>query len=143
VIQGYNGVAVVDDKHQVIVHTEAFGAAQEHDLLEPMIEGTRDNFDEIGSGEDVFEKAKLVADSGYHTEANMQMVMEEGIDAYIADTPVPEERPEICDCGQIQGAGKEREGGILRDKRVVPGQGIHDKQGQEILHMSGRQAPVS
>lgn len=27
VIQGYNGVAVVDDKHQVIVHAEAFGAA--------------------------------------------------------------------------------------------------------------------
>ena len=33
VIQGYNGVTVVDEKHQVIVHAEAFGAAQEHDLL--------------------------------------------------------------------------------------------------------------
>jgi len=33
VIQGYNGVAVVDAKHQVIVHAEAFGSAQEHDLL--------------------------------------------------------------------------------------------------------------
>jgi transposase len=86
VIQGYNGVAVVDDKHQVIVHAEAFGAAQEHDLLEPMIEGTKENFKEIGSDKDVFEKAKLVADSGYHTEPNMKMVMEEGIDAYIADT---------------------------------------------------------
>ena len=96
VIQGYNGVAVVDDKHQVIVHAEAFGAAQEHDLLEPMIEGTRDNFDEIGSGEDVFEKAKLVADSGYHTEANMQMVMEEGIDAYIADTQFRKRDPRFA-----------------------------------------------
>jgi transposase len=38
VIQGYNGVAVVDDKHQVIVHAEAFGAAQEHGLLQPMVE---------------------------------------------------------------------------------------------------------
>jgi transposase len=85
VIQGYNGVAVVDDKHQVIVHAEAFGAAQEHDLLEPMIEGTKENFEEIGD-KDVFDKAKLVADSGYHTEANMQMVMEAGIDAYIPDT---------------------------------------------------------
>jgi transposase len=68
VIQGYNGVAVVDDKHQVIIHAEAFGAAQEHDLLEPMIEGTKENFKKIGSENDVFEKAKLVADSGYHTE---------------------------------------------------------------------------
>jgi len=35
-IQGYDGVAVVDDKHQVIVHAEAFGVAQEHDLHKPM-----------------------------------------------------------------------------------------------------------
>ncbi len=40
VIQGYDVVAVVDGKHQVIVNAEAFGAAQEHDLLMPMIEGT-------------------------------------------------------------------------------------------------------
>jgi len=96
VIQGYNGVAVVDEKHQVIVHAEAFGAAQEHDLLKPMIEGTRENFKEIGSKEDVFEKAKLVADSGYHTEKNMQMVMEEGIDAYIADTQFRKRDPRFA-----------------------------------------------
>ncbi len=47
VIQGYDGIAVVDDKHQVIVHAEAFGEAQEHGLLTPMIQGTRDNFREI------------------------------------------------------------------------------------------------
>ncbi len=97
VIQGYDGVAVVDDKHQVIVHAEAFGAAQEHDLLEPMIEGTRANFESIGSKKDVFKKAKLVADSGYHTESNMKMVMEEGIDAYIADTQFRKRDPRFAD----------------------------------------------
>lgn len=96
VIQGYNGVAVVDEKHQVIVHAEAFGAAQEHDLLGPMIEGTKENFKEIGSEEDVFEKTKLVADSGYHTEKNMQMVMEQGIDAYIADTQFRKRDPRFA-----------------------------------------------
>lgn len=96
VIQGYNGVAVVDGKHQVIVHAEAFGAAQEHDLLKPMIEGTRERFKEIGE-KDVFEKAKLVADSGYHTEANMQMVMEEGIDAYIVDTQFRKRDPRFAE----------------------------------------------
>jgi transposase len=39
VIQGYEGLAVIDGKHQVVVHAEAFGAAQEHDLLISMIEG--------------------------------------------------------------------------------------------------------
>jgi len=102
VIQGYNGVAVVDDKHQIIVHAEAFGAAQEHDLLEPMIEGTKENFKEIGSGKDVFEKAKLVADSGYHTESNMKMVMEEGIDAYIADTQFRKRDPRFADADKYK-----------------------------------------
>lgn len=95
VIQGYNGVAVVDAKTQVIVHAEAFGAAQEHDLLKPMIEGTRENFEAIGES-DIFKDAKLVADSGYHTEENMQMVMEEGIDAYIADTQFRKRDPRFA-----------------------------------------------
>ena len=86
VIQGYDGVEVVDAKHQVVVHAEAFGVAQEHDLLLPMIEGTRENFEAIGNKQDVFGKAKLTADSGFHTEANMKELMEQGIDAYIADT---------------------------------------------------------
>jgi transposase len=84
VIQGYNGVAVVDDKHQVIVHAEAFGASQEHDLLEPMIQGTEGNFQQLGEKE-ILDKVTVVADSGYHSEANLKMVMTEGIDAYIPD----------------------------------------------------------
>jgi transposase len=97
VIQGYDGVAVVDDKHQVIVHAEAFGAAQEHDLLQPMIEGARENLDAIGSEKDVFKKAKLTADSGFHTEKNMKMLMEQGIDGYVADTQFRKRDPRFAD----------------------------------------------
>jgi hypothetical protein len=86
VLQGYNANAIVDEKHQVVVHVEAFGAAQEHDLLIPMIEGTRENFEAIGNKKDVFKEAKLTANSGFHTEANMKEVMGQGIDAYIVDT---------------------------------------------------------
>ena len=66
-------------------------------FFKPMIEGVRENFKEIGNEQDVFEKAKLVADSGYHTEANMQMVMEEGIDAYIADTQFRKRDPRFAE----------------------------------------------
>ncbi|MHB1184229.1 MAG: hypothetical protein ACYC4A_05960 [Desulfobulbia bacterium] len=38
IIQGYDGVTTVDGKHQIIVHAEAFGEAQEHDLLKPMLD---------------------------------------------------------------------------------------------------------
>jgi transposase len=85
VIQGYDGVTTVDAKHQVIVHAEAFGQGQEHDLLKPMIEGARNNFQEIDQEQDVFKKTKLSADAGFHSEKNMKMVFIEEIDAYIAD----------------------------------------------------------
>jgi len=97
VIQGYDGVAMVDGKHQVIVHAEAFGAAQEHDLLIPMIEGTRENFGAIGYQQDIFEKARLTADSGFHTESNVKEVMSEGIDAYIADTQFRKRDPRFSE----------------------------------------------
>jgi len=97
VIQGYDGVAATDGKHQVIVQAEAFGEAQEHDLLKPMIEGVRNNFQEIGKEEDVFTKAKLLADSGYHTEKNMEMLAQEGIDAYVADNRFRKRDPRFAD----------------------------------------------
>jgi transposase len=97
VIQGYDGVAATDSRHQVIVRAEAFGEAQEHDLLKPMIEGVRKNFQEIGKEEDVFEKAKLLADSGYHTEKNMEMLAGEGIDAYVADNRFRKRDPRFAD----------------------------------------------
>ncbi len=75
VIQGYNGVAMADNKHQVIVAAEAFGKGLEQDLLKPMIDTTKENLEK-----DVFEDTKLTADSGFHTEKNMDMLAEEGID---------------------------------------------------------------
>lgn len=47
VIQGYNGIAAADSKHQVIVHAEAFGEGHEGQFLKPMIEGIRKNFSGI------------------------------------------------------------------------------------------------
>jgi hypothetical protein len=85
VIQGYDGVAAVDAKYQVVVHAEAFGEAQEHALLAPMVEGTREHFQAIGAAADIFEQAKLTADAGFHTEKNMQMLFEQDIDGYVAD----------------------------------------------------------
>ncbi len=97
VIQGYDGVAMVDSKHQVVVHAAAFGEPQEHGLLEPMIDKTRENFKEIGKEEDIFEETKLTADAGFHSEKNMQMLMEAGIDAYVADNKFRQRDPRFKD----------------------------------------------
>jgi hypothetical protein len=42
-IQGYNGQALVDSKHQVIVHAEAFGEGQDHYHIGPMMGGAKEN----------------------------------------------------------------------------------------------------
>jgi len=88
IIQGYNGVAAVDGKHQIIVHAEAFGQGSEQDLLQPMIEGTESNF----PPEDLVD-SKWTADSGFHNEKNMKMLAEKGLDAYVADNQMRKRDP--------------------------------------------------
>jgi hypothetical protein len=125
VIQGYDGVAVVDDKHQVIVHAEAFGKAQEHELLGPMIEGARKNLEGADGHQDVFKTAKLAADSGFHTEANMRLLMEQGIDGYVADTQFRKRDPRFADVDRYKERFRKGPGGVLRGERVVPAEGFH------------------
>jgi transposase len=86
VVQGYNGIAMVDAKAQVIVHAEAHGEGQENGLLQPMIEGTRATFKTLDLSDDVMHEAKLTADAGYSSNNNATYLYERGIDAYVADT---------------------------------------------------------
>lgn len=97
VVQGYNGVAAVDDKHQIIVHAETFGQAHENDLLKPMIKGVKNNFKSIGVKGNVCKQAQLTADAGFHSEENMKMLFKESIDAYIADTQFRKRDPKFAD----------------------------------------------
>jgi transposase len=86
VIQGYNAQAMVDDKHQVIVHAEAMSNGQDHDNLVPMIEATEQNLKAIGKGEAPLGDIILTADANYHNNPNLQKCVDEHIDAYIPDT---------------------------------------------------------
>jgi hypothetical protein len=85
VIQGYAGMAVVDARHQVIVGAQAFGSGQEHGLFIPMLEHTRESFKRLGD-HDILKRAAWLADSGMHSENNLEYLFENGIDGYVADT---------------------------------------------------------
>ena len=102
VIQGYNGVAMVDDTHQIIVAAEAFGEGQEYGSLEPMVKRTKENFESIRPAENIFEKAKLTADSGFNSEKNMKMLAEEGIDGYVADRFFRKRDPRFDNVGRYK-----------------------------------------
>jgi hypothetical protein len=64
-------------------------------LLKPMIDGVRENFKQIGE-KDVFTKVKVTADSGFHSEANIQFLDDEGIDAYVADNQFRKRDPRFA-----------------------------------------------
>ncbi len=68
VLQGSNGMALVDAKRQVVVNAEAFGSGHEHELLVPMIEGAKRNAEEIGLGNDYYRGKRIIADTGSFKE---------------------------------------------------------------------------
>jgi len=84
-VQGYNGQAIVDSKHQVIVHGEAVGKGLDNDNLPPVVDGAKKNLESIGKGKDYFEGKILTADSSYHSVTNLNKCSEERLDAYIPD----------------------------------------------------------
>jgi len=84
-VQGYNAQAIVDSKHQVIVHGEAIGKGLDNDNLPPVVDGAKKNLESIGKRKDYFEGKILTADSSYHSVTNLNKCNEEKLDAYIPD----------------------------------------------------------
>jgi hypothetical protein len=76
VIQGYAGVAAVDDRHQIIVEAQAHGTGSEQALLVPVIEAMEPYLTET---------SLITADAGYHSESNLEALAQKKIDALIAD----------------------------------------------------------
>lgn len=132
VIQGYDGVAVVDQKHQVIVQAEAFGEAQEQHLLAPMIAGTREAFAAIGCSPDIFKQARLTMDAGFHTEANMKLLFEEGIDAYVPDTQFRQRDPRFAE------AGRHKPAKAAVRRHFGPPDFVYDAQQQTCICPAGK-----
>jgi len=84
-VQGYNSQALIDAKHQVIIHGEAFGNGQDHGHVPPMLAGALENLQSLGHEADYFKGKVLTADSNYHTQVNLKECQELGLDAYIPD----------------------------------------------------------
>jgi len=84
-VQGYNSQAIVDSKHQVIVHGEALGRGPDNENLPPVVDGAKENLQSIGKSPDYFEGKILTADSSYHSIPNLNKCIEEKLDAYIPD----------------------------------------------------------
>ncbi len=85
-IQGYNGVATVDKKHQIIINAQTFGAGQEQYTLLPVLQAVKETYNRLKISKDIYAEGTIVtADTGFANEANMHYLHEECINAYIPD----------------------------------------------------------
>jgi hypothetical protein len=76
VIQGYTGVAAVDEANQIIVEAQAHGTGSEQELLLPLV----DALDQLRAPD-----TALTTDAGYHSEAGLKSLAEKAIEAYVCD----------------------------------------------------------
>ena len=85
-IQGYNGIASVDKKHQIVVDAQAFGEGQEHHTLALVLESIEARFKRLGISDDIYATGTVVtADTGFANEKNMKYLHENKINAYVPD----------------------------------------------------------
>lgn len=108
VIQGYNGVAVVDEKQQIIVFAEAHGEGQEAHLLKPTIESSREQCQAADISPDIFKQAQIVTDAGYHSNESVSYVEGQGIDGYSGRPQLSQTGSDVCRLWAVQGASSGR-----------------------------------
>jgi transposase len=104
VIQGYAAQAAVDSAHQIIVASDVIGSGSEQAMLLPMI----DKSAPVRQADTL-----ITADAGYHCDANVQALHDQGIPAMIADNGM-RGRDE-----RIDNAHHKAKGDALYDKTAV------------------------
>lgn len=88
--QGYMALAAVDDKHQVIAAADITGDSEQSAFI-PLTDQLIDTIDH-SSGD-----MKILADTGFYSEDNIDHCLEHNIDAYIADTKMRKRDPRFID----------------------------------------------
>lgn len=123
-IQGYNGLATVDKKHQIIVDAQAYGEGQEHHTLQPIIEAVKDRFKRLKISEDICKTDTIItADTGFANEANMQYLHDNNINGYIPDNQFRSRDPKFAD--QKSKHGKRHQKASKKSVKIFPANGFN------------------
>jgi len=137
VIQGYNAQALVDDKHQVIVHAETFGN-QDQDNLDPMLKGAKKNLQGIGKPPDYFKGRQFTADSNYYSQANLALCQTESLDAYIPDLQFRKRDPRFMEQQRFKNGVHPRRRPAAKEKTFTAADFVFDEARQVYLCPQGK-----
>lgn len=84
-LQGYNGIATVDHKHQIVVDASAFGAGPEQFTLPIILERIQARYTRLKLNKNILAETIITADTGFASEENMAYLHKSDINAYIPD----------------------------------------------------------
>jgi transposase len=84
-IQGYNGIAIADSAHQVVVAAEVFGSGSEGEHFPRMLDTLAETMSGLSGEEEPLADAILEGDTGYFSEKNLEAAEERGITVIIPD----------------------------------------------------------
>ena len=88
-VQGYIGIAIVDQKSQMITSAQAYGTANETEHLAEMLDKNAENLEAAGGvALEEGQRMTLLGDANYFSEGNLQACEERGIDAVVPDSQV-------------------------------------------------------
>jgi transposase len=99
VLQGYNANAIVDEKNQIVLHASAFGKGEDGTLMEPMLDGAKENLEAIGWKAPLKDR-KISADTGYYSVKNLEVCKEREVDAYVPDPQFRKRDIRFADAGR-------------------------------------------
>jgi len=99
VLQGYNANAIVDEKHQIVLHAAAFGKGEYSSNMVPMLEGAKEKLEAIGWKEPLKER-QISADTGYYSVKNLEVCKEHEVDAYVPDPQFRKRDIRFADAGR-------------------------------------------
>jgi len=85
VIQGYNAMAMVDGKNQVIIHAESHGGISESQFTQEFLGNAKTALLEKELPHEILTESTLLADTGFFSEDNLKYLSDENIHAIIPD----------------------------------------------------------
>lgn len=108
VIQGYNAMAMVDGKNQIIIHAEAHGGIAESQFTQEFMENAKTAILERELPHELLTESTVIADTGYSSEDNLKYFDDEKIDAYIPDTEFRKRDPRFDTSDRHKGKSKSK-----------------------------------
>lgn len=119
--QGYNAVASVDKKHQIIVDAQAFGEGNENHTLQPILETIEERYADLGINDSIYKSNTVItADTGFYSEDNNEYMQAVGINGYVPDTEFRERDPRYKDQRQNHGSKNKLKKADRKTKDIIP-----------------------